>query len=379
MLSAGLLTRKSMQTTRNYFFDILRILAVLLVVTSHYSYMFDTSTVLTFPREYLTGGLGRLGVSFFFMISGALAYLSLRKYSVQEYYLKRVYSILLPYNIAYFSMAILFLILSVFFLYPGNPLADVLAGKRAFHSLLPSVLGFDHYLHGVYDINTAYFTGEWFIGCIILLYAVSPVIYWAIVRFPVCTMLAAVVVTLLAYDKSIVNPYWSAQVRVSDFTFGMLFIHFQPWFTRYRLQAASVSLLLVVTGVIVAHIDQLPVREVLFPLKPSSLLFAAAFLFILLAGYPLIHPLFNLDRFRQGLSSLASRAYIIMLLQHVVVIFVSANIDMSVLNATQAVMLYFGILICIERLSSFMKPLSVKCEQVLIARTPWLREKQKGN
>ncbi|WP_329600594.1 acyltransferase family protein [Citrobacter koseri] len=63
-----------MQTTRNYFFDILRILAVLLVVTSHYSYMFDTSTVLTFPREYLTGGIGRLGVSFFFMISGALAY-----------------------------------------------------------------------------------------------------------------------------------------------------------------------------------------------------------------------------------------------------------------------------------------------------------------
>ncbi|MDA6076377.1 acyltransferase family protein [Edwardsiella anguillarum] len=84
---------------------------MLFVITSHYSYMFDTSTVLTFPREYLTAGIGRLGVSFFFMISGALAYLSLRKYAAHEYYLRRVYSVLIPYNIAYFGMALLLLAL----------------------------------------------------------------------------------------------------------------------------------------------------------------------------------------------------------------------------------------------------------------------------
>lgn len=70
-----------MKPGRNHFFDILRVVSVLFVITSHYSYMFDTSTVLTFPREYLTAGIGRLGVSFFFMISGALAYLSLSRRS----------------------------------------------------------------------------------------------------------------------------------------------------------------------------------------------------------------------------------------------------------------------------------------------------------
>ncbi|MEG2828578.1 MAG: acyltransferase, partial [Edwardsiella sp. (in: enterobacteria)] len=264
-----------MKPGRNHFFDILRVVSVLFVITSHYSYMFDSSTVLTFPREYLTAGIGRLGVSFFFMISGALAYLSLRKYAAPEYYLRRVYSVLIPYNIAYFGMALLLLALGVFFTYPGNPLVEVGPnGTRSVLDMLPSVLGFDHYLHGVYEIKTVYFTGEWFIGCIILLYVISPLIYRAIVRYPMWTMLATVAITLMAYDTRVTNPYWSAQVRISDFTFGMLFIHLQAQFTRYVRPLALIGALLIVAGVSWAHISHQPVREVLFPLAPVSLLFA---------------------------------------------------------------------------------------------------------
>ncbi|WP_370560431.1 acyltransferase family protein [Edwardsiella tarda] len=359
-----------MKPGRNHFFDILRVVSVLFVITSHYSYMFDTSSVLTFPREYLTAGIGRLGVSFFFMISGALAYLSLRKYAAGEYYLRRVYSVLIPYNIAYFGMALLLLALSAFFIYPNNPLAEVgPSGSRSVLDMLPSVLGFDHYLHGVYEIKTVYFTGEWFIGCIILLYAISPLIYRAMVRYPMWTMLATVAITLAAYDTRVTNPYWSAQVRISDFTFGMLFIHLQIQFTRYARPLALLGGLLITAGVAWAHLSHQTVREVLFPLAPVSLLFAVAFFFIVQALYQLLHPWLSRPQVSQVLLSLASRAYIIMLLQHVVVIFLSANLDMSVLNATQAIALYLIVLVAIERLSVLFKPLAVKTECLLMSKT----------
>ena len=355
-----------MVSSRNYFFDVLRILSVVMVIISHYSYMFDTSTVLTFPRTYLTAGIGRLGVSFFFMISGALAYLSLTKYDMREFYRRRLFSVLVPYNIVYFFMGVLLLILSTVFLYPANPLADIGQGHRSVFAIFPSMLGFDHYLRGVYGINTAVLTGEWFIGCILLMYAVTPFIYRAMVRYPVWTMLAAIAVSVVTYDKGMTNPYWSAQVRISDFTFGMLLIHHKAWFSRYRYPLAVAGLVLIAAGTIWATQHQVSVRSILFPLKPMELVFAVAFLSLLLVVYPLIHPLFKHDTVRSVMMSLASRAYIIMLLQHVVIIFISVNIDMSTLNATSAIMWFVIALLATERLSALVKPLAVKCEKSLL-------------
>ncbi|WP_235423977.1 acyltransferase family protein [Citrobacter koseri] len=355
-----------MPSSRNHFFDILRLLSVIFVITSHYAYMFDNSTLLTFPRHYLTGGVGRLGVSFFFIISGALAYLSLRRYSVREFYLKRICSVLVPYNIVYFTVAFLLLVLAEWFTIPRNPLSGVIRGDRSILSLIPSVLGFDHYLHGVYGLNTAWLTGEWFIGCIILLYAVAPVIYWCVIRFPVLSMLSAVIFTFLIYDRNQDNPYWSAQVRISDLTFGMLFIHLHTWFIRNRRITTSVSVLLIAGGVVLARAIQLPVREVWFPLHPISLLFAVTFFFLLQTAYSLAYPLFN--RFQFMLSDLASRAYIIMLIQHVAIIVVSANVDMSTLHSGQAALWYVVVLIVVERLSYLIKPIANKAEQMLIRR-----------
>ena len=356
-----------MVSSRNYFFDVLRILSVLMVITSHYSYMFDTSTVLTFPREYLTSGIGRLGVSFFFMISGALSYLSLNKYNAREFYRRRILSVLVPYNVVYFFMGGLLLLLSLFFLYPGNPLSDIYHGHRSVLAIFPSLLGFDHYLRGVYGIDTAVLTGEWFIGCIILLYILAPLLYQAMVRYPLLTILAVLALSAVTYDKSITNPYWSAQVRISDFTFGMLLLHAKTWFSRYRYPLAAAGLALIVAGVFWAHAHQVSVRSVLFPLHPVAIVFAVAFLSLLLAVYPLINPLFNHAKVNNVMMSLASRAYIIMLLQHVVIIFISTNIDMSVLNPAQAFLWYGITLLACERLSAAIKPLAVKCEKSLLS------------
>jgi peptidoglycan/LPS O-acetylase OafA/YrhL len=217
-----------MISTRNTFLDFLRLTAVLLVITSHYAYMFDNSTLITFPREYLTGGIGRLGVSIFFMISGALAYVSLTRYSLREYYVRRTCSVLIPYNMVYFTAALILLVLGLYFRYPGNPLEQLMNGEKNVIAFLPTLVAIDHYLHGIWGVETAYLTGEWFIGCIILHYAIAPLVFRIMQLAPLLTMSAALTVSVLSYDNSLVNPYWSAQVRISDFTFGMLFMHFLP-------------------------------------------------------------------------------------------------------------------------------------------------------
>ena len=355
-----------MLSTRNTFLDFLRLTAVLLVITSHYAYMFDASTLITFPREYLTGGIGRLGVSIFFMISGALAYVSLTRYSLRVYYIRRTCSVLITYNMVYFTAALILLVLGLYFRYPGNPLEQLINGERNVFAFLPTILGIDHYLHGIWGVETAYLTGEWFIGCIILHYAFAPLVFRIMQLTPLLTMSAALTVSVLCYDSTLANPYWSAQVRISDFTFGMLFMHFLPWFSKSRPLLAVTGMAVILGGCVIADLSQKGIREVLFPLAPRSLIFSVAFLFILHACYPVINQVFTRFRLNNNVSGLASRAYIIMLLQNVFIIFISANINMSELNESQATLFWLLALITTERISAALKTYVAKTEKFIV-------------
>ncbi|MBL5901502.1 acyltransferase [Lelliottia amnigena] len=355
-----------MLSTRNTFLDFLRLTAVLLVITSHYAYMFDASTLITFPREYLTGGIGRLGVSLFFMISGALAYVSLARYTLREYYVRRTCSVLIPYNMVYFTAALILLVLGLYFRYPGNPLEQLMNGERNVIAFLPTIVGIDHYLHGIWGVETPYLTGEWFIGCIILLYVIAPLVFRIMQMAPLLTMSAALSVSVMCYDSTLVNPYWSAQVRISDFAFGMLFMHFLPWFCKWRGLLAVMGIAVILGGCVIADLSQKTIREDLFPLAPRSLIFSVAFLFILHACYPVINRVFIRFRINNNVSGLASRAYIIMLLQHVVIIFISANINMAELNADQATLFWMLALITTERVSAALKTGVAKAEKFTV-------------
>ncbi|TBL65028.1 acyltransferase [Hafnia alvei] len=356
-----------MSNKRNYFFDYLRVLSVLLVITSHYAYMFDSSETLILPREFLTGGIGRLGVSFFFMISGGMAYLSLQKYATKDYYVRRVISILLPYNVVYFFMAVLLLAMGgvLHVDYPRNTLGMILSGERALWEWLPSLLGFDHYLHGIYDMDTLYFTGEWFIGCIIILYFLAPLLF-KLLNYPSFLTLAfALIISVTSYNDSALNPYWSASVRLSDFVFGMIFIKHYAYFEKYKLQQIACSGVCILMGGGYALSMSLDFRQVLFPLSPQSLIFSVSFFMLVFGGYRYSNFLED-AKLQKGIRALASRAYIIMLLQHVVIIAISVNADMSKFNGAQAFTYYIVVLFTCERLSFIVKVVTSWCERKIM-------------
>lgn len=345
-----------MSYKRNVFYDYLRVLSVLLVITSHYAYMFDVSDILSFPRTYLTGGIGRLGVSFFFMISGGMAYLSLKKYSTKIYYFRRVISILVPYNVVYLLMAILLIILAQLYHvdYPRNPLEMLWHGDRTLWEWLPSFVGFDHYLHGVYDIDTLYFTGEWFIGCIIILYILAPLLFRMLNDSPLLALVFVLLISLISYDRSGLNPYWSASTRLADFMFGMFFIRYYTHFEKHKKWLALGANVCVLMGGLYALWTSIDLREVLFPLSPQSLFFSVSLFVLIFCGY-CYSPMRDSSRLQRGIQALAGRAYIIMLLQHVVIITISSNIDMSALTGLHAFGYYLVILAICERLSVVAK------------------------
>ena len=103
-------------------------------------------------------------VTSFFCISGAVLYYNYPKIiSLKSFYYKRWKSILLPYYICF----LYFFSRNVFrfhkFFYQGD-----------WPKIFLSMIGLDGYL--AYKIKTYYLVGEWFLGAIIIIYAIYPIL-----------------------------------------------------------------------------------------------------------------------------------------------------------------------------------------------------------
>lgn len=148
--------------------DIVRGLSTIIIVWFHYScalveYGFDGFS--NYLYHYANNYWGTLGVNLFFLLSGAGLWLGYAKNcDLKAYYKRRwlkifpmFYLCLLPF---YFLNAVL---VKKDFFYGGSP-----------WKMLLSLIGMDGYLRGA--MNNYYVTGEWFLGVIILLYLLFPLL-----------------------------------------------------------------------------------------------------------------------------------------------------------------------------------------------------------
>lgn len=168
-----------METTtrqsRIFEFDIIRVLAMFWVVTYHFGAEYSLGPfqpVINFFCVTPNFDFGNVAVTMFLILSGALLY---SKYGKQTgklgtFYLKRFKSIYPP-----FWIVNLYVILSMarHWMADGNPF---FAGNPL--KLLLTVTGFDGYLQ-IFGVDTYYFCGEWFVGAIVLLYLLFPLLTWA--------------------------------------------------------------------------------------------------------------------------------------------------------------------------------------------------------
>ena len=178
--------------------DVLRVLAMIFVITYHFWYEYATVGLPFVNLFYVTSNydFGNVAVTIFIALSGGLLY---KKYgaadtfdhiSYKTFYLKRAKAIYPP-----------FWILCLYI--PLTLLRHYLADGNAFFmghplKLLLTVIGFDGYVRA-YGFDTYAFCGDWFVGAIVLLYLLFPLLAKCYRKRPAVTLLLLAVLYGLQY------------------------------------------------------------------------------------------------------------------------------------------------------------------------------------
>lgn len=149
---------------RIFAFDFIRAILAIGIVCFHYSCHLLQDTKIRPFYTYANGDWGTTIVTAFFIISGAMLYYNNDDIvSLKKFYYKRWKTIFPMFYIAFtwFFLQNVFTYGKLF--YKGNP-----------KSIILSLLGMDGYF--LYKYDNYYILGEWFLGAIIILYAMYPII-----------------------------------------------------------------------------------------------------------------------------------------------------------------------------------------------------------
>ena len=200
---------------------------MIIIVTYHFYAHFAENNIAGFRVIFSDGKWGLIGVAMFFMISGAALMFNYQEgIEIKTYAKKRFRGIYPMFWIAYIS---LYLIL--FYEAKGN-----ITNLSPFR-LIFSVFAMDGYL-GCFT-PTIYLIGEWFLGCIILIYAIFPILRWLVNKYPKITIIAASMlnlVILLFHRNGIMLINQNLFVSLYSFLLGMYIIRinrFRVWHAAF--------------------------------------------------------------------------------------------------------------------------------------------------
>ena len=201
--------------------DVLRVLAMIPVVVCHYTrsqeYAGITYPNKFMPDEFFSIYLGSFGVAIFFILSGvSLMYTYEGKLDLKRFIKKRFLGIFPMYYIAWLT-AFLYLF------YKNRGFIDT----RAHWKIIYTVFGMDGYFNWL--DQTFYLLGEWFLGCLLLLYVLFPILKWGIEKHPYITGVFIIIMYfggIHIYHGKIPSGNFFL-FRVPEFAFGMYFVKYK--------------------------------------------------------------------------------------------------------------------------------------------------------
>lgn len=205
-----------MNSKRIFSFDFIRVFAMVMIVVFHYNAFNigqETQSGFILFLRYANGTMGHIGVSLFFILSGAsLMFAYGDKLELKDYFKKRFLSIYPLYWIVYAAFFTHFYII--------NRLPLIHSRK----TLILSALGLDGYLN--YLIPNYYLVGEWFVGCIICIYLIFPLLRRLVLQWPAAT---AIITALLYIPYLRFYPFQMEDqrlflTRIPEVLFGMYFV-----------------------------------------------------------------------------------------------------------------------------------------------------------
>ncbi len=172
--------------------------------------------------------IAKVCVGLFFMMSGAGLMLSTKDkehFSLKDYYKKRFIKILIPFYVVYVLYLITFICLT------GETLSSIYDRPVTPPAIIFTLLGMDSYLSSFGVPTYALGIGEWFLGALVMMYIIFPILRWALLKNKWVSALVAVIyyaVILLTYPNmsyALTNPgFVNFTVKVFDFFLGMFLV-----------------------------------------------------------------------------------------------------------------------------------------------------------
>ena len=219
--------------------DFIKAVCALGVLLFHFEVHY-TGRELTFIRDYFNGSML---VTVFFIVSGALLWYHYADgLDLKEYYIKRWKGIYPMYYIAFLPCWLMNVLRHGSFLYAGV------------FAYLYTLLGIDGYV--ALRTDTYHIVGEWFLGAIIVMYLLFPLIRWLFRKNQWATILGALLLYVVFYDRPITNAigFWTLSSCLISFCLGLLFMeHRKKIMTLPGILAAAAGYILICVVKVPVH------------------------------------------------------------------------------------------------------------------------------
>lgn len=360
----------------------MRVLASLVIIIFHYvAAIQNVPSVQGFIYKCF-GNSGMLGNMLFFALSGYLAANSLeRSKSTAEFYRRKIIRLTIPFAAAYVILATLLIFLGMFEPEIANqsPLQNVVNVGGNYAGILLGMLPLstDLYLVRLLNFPVYGFVGEWFMGTIIYLFLISPLLYKLLRWNFFVTVAAAVIISLTTFN---ITLDWKAAgyiaensvlftVRIPEFLLGMILFTYRDFIARNRKILNRVFIVL--AAILIAYGLNFNVNAKSFWDK-IILGDATNFVQYLVANAILVYLVFELLAYlNENFSGIMARfnsyqdiSYDAMLIQHVVIYRFVLSYDFSNLSkfgvAFFLVLIIFTTVFLSRQIQKIYKPLEEK-------------------
>ena len=331
--------------------DRMRVLAFAFIIIYHYIFEleqmgnFDTDKVRIIQYSNSNVHIAMTGVSLFFMISGAgLMLSSMRKCSRKDFYSRRLTKVLIPFYVAeIFALIASYAIKREWLLY--FPFISKV-------KIILNFLGMDGYFEQYFKTFSLH-VGEWFLGALIMLYIVFPLLRFFMEKNRYITIIVATVYYgVINFAVHFSTPPWTnVAVKVYDFILGMFLVMEIPKLMekkRFRLIACIVSAAVIVTGIFLK--PEIPIPDAM-----RNLIFAVAiFIFA-----------FSLEFFGArnkvidgAIEKICAIAYEVFLVHHIVIYYIGDQFNGAVMKRGHMIALFVTEVIVMIALALLVKGIS---------------------
>ena len=329
------------------YFDLLRSISFIFIIFYHMMVQLYLSGICSYDKvsPFFSNGnmhIATLGVAVFFMLSGAsLAYTTKDKFKIGDFYKKRFTKILVPF---YITVLLYFLVIVI--------------TNRSIHGIFPAgppkwrviftVLGIDTWL-SMYGISTfSLGIGEWFLGCIIIMYLLFPLLRFLMMKSRKLFFIGATCIYLIIIYNyhSDVAMHLNILVKGYEFILGMIIGYS---FKEYDKKWACITVPLVVfffTSSIGININ--------YALKITTLAVA----FWVSVSY--LEP-YLVKRKLKILNVISSYSYEVFLVHHIIIYTLTPKAKPYLHGPWSIVILFIVQLVCMAVAAVILKFISNKC------------------